>query len=100
MLSHQLSVSGSALPGPRENDRKDNLLAEAIGMNDPAINDTGRLPSFDRRAREVQPMRLYLDDDSVDSSFIRLLRCDGHDVQVPADVGLTGSSDPVHLAYA
>jgi hypothetical protein len=45
-------------------------------------------------------MRLYLDDDSVDTGLIRLLRRDGHDVQVPADVGLVGSSDQAHLAHA
>jgi hypothetical protein len=45
-------------------------------------------------------MRLYLDDDSVDPSVIRLLRRDGHDVQVPADVGQVGSSDQAHLAHA
>jgi predicted nuclease of predicted toxin-antitoxin system len=45
-------------------------------------------------------MRLYLDDDSVDPGLIRLLRRDGHDVEVPADVGLAGSSDQVHLAHA
>jgi predicted nuclease of predicted toxin-antitoxin system len=45
-------------------------------------------------------MRLYLDDDSVDPTLIRLLRRDGHDVKVPADVGLAGSSDQVHLAHA
>jgi Domain of unknown function (DUF5615) len=45
-------------------------------------------------------MRLYIDDDCVDPGFIRLLRRDGHDVQVPAGVGLTGSSDQAHLAHA
>ena len=45
-------------------------------------------------------MRLYIDDDSVDPGLIRLLRRDGHDVQIPADVGLAGSSDQVHLAHA
>jgi len=45
-------------------------------------------------------MRLYLDDDSVDPGLIRLLRRDGHDVQIPADVGLAGSTDQVHLAHA
>ena len=45
-------------------------------------------------------MRLYIDDDSVDPGLIRLLRRDGHDVQVPADVGRTGISDQSHLAYA
>ena len=45
-------------------------------------------------------MRLYIDDDSVDPGLIRLLRRDGHDVQVPADVGLVGISDRAHLAHA
>jgi hypothetical protein len=45
-------------------------------------------------------MRLYLDDDSVDPGLIRLLRRDGHDVQIPADAGLLGSSDQTHLAHA
>ena len=45
-------------------------------------------------------MRLYIDDDSVDPGLIRLLRRDGHDVQIPADVGQAGSSDQVHLAHA
>jgi hypothetical protein len=44
-------------------------------------------------------MRLYIDDDSVDPSLLRLLR-DGHDVRIPGDVGLVGSSDQVHLAHA
>ena len=45
-------------------------------------------------------MRLYIDDDSVDPGLIRLLRRDGHDVQIPADVGLAGISDQAHLAHA
>lgn len=45
-------------------------------------------------------MRIYIDDDSVGPGLIRLLRRDGHDVQVPADVGLAGSSDQAHLAHA
>ncbi len=45
-------------------------------------------------------MRLYLDDDSADPVLARLLRRDGHDVEIPADVGLAGSSDQVHLAHA
>jgi predicted nuclease of predicted toxin-antitoxin system len=45
-------------------------------------------------------MRLYIDDDSIDPHLIRLLRRDGHDVQIPADVGLAGRSDQVHLAHA
>lgn len=45
-------------------------------------------------------MRLYIDDDSVDTGLIRLLRRAGHDVRIPADVGMAGSSDHVHLAHA
>jgi hypothetical protein len=45
-------------------------------------------------------MRLYLDDDSADPNLVRLLRPDGHDVQIPADVGLTGRNDQAHLAHA
>ena len=45
-------------------------------------------------------MRLYMDDDSVDPSLIRLLRRDGHDVQIPTDIALAGSSDQTHLAHA
>jgi hypothetical protein len=45
-------------------------------------------------------MRLHLDDDSVDPGLVRLLRRDGHDVQIPADVGSVGSSDQAHLAHA
>ena len=45
-------------------------------------------------------MRLYLDDDSLDPRLVRLLRRDRHDVQVPADARLAGSTDQVHLAHA
>src|SRR5262249_32926246 len=45
-------------------------------------------------------MRLYIDDDSVDPALIRLPHHDGHDVEIPADVGLAGRSDQVHLAQA
>jgi predicted nuclease of predicted toxin-antitoxin system len=45
-------------------------------------------------------MRLYIDDDSVEANLVRRLRRDGHDVLIPADLGLMGSSDQVHLAYA
>ena len=40
-------------------------------------------------------MNLYLDDDSVDATLIRLLQHAGHDVQIPADVGLSGDDDSV-----
>lgn len=45
-------------------------------------------------------MNLYLGDDSVDALLVRLLRHAGHDIQIPADVGMSGEDDPVHLSYA
>jgi predicted nuclease of predicted toxin-antitoxin system len=45
-------------------------------------------------------MRLYLDDDSAGTLLTRLLAQAGHEVQAPADVGLSGDDDPVHLAHA
>ena len=45
-------------------------------------------------------MRLYLDDDSVDHVLVRLLRQAGHDVALPADLGIAGAEDPTHLQHA
>lgn len=45
-------------------------------------------------------MRLYLDDDSADVLLVRLLLRDSHDVLLPANVGLSGVDDPVHLTRA
>ena len=45
-------------------------------------------------------MRLYLDDDTVNRVLIAQLRQSGHDVQIPADIGLMGAADPVHLLHA
>ena len=45
-------------------------------------------------------MRLYLDDDSADPLLVGLLRNAGHDVQIPADIGKSGSPDPVQLQHA
>jgi hypothetical protein len=45
-------------------------------------------------------MRLYLDDDSVHRLLLRLLRNDGHDVQMPTDAGMVGASDAVQLTHA
>jgi hypothetical protein len=45
-------------------------------------------------------MRLYLDDDCVGRLLLQLLRKAGHDVQLPADVGLAGKKDPYHLRQA
>jgi hypothetical protein len=43
---------------------------------------------------------LYLDDDIASPVLARLLRAAGHDVLLPADVGLSGEKDPVHLTRA
>ena len=45
-------------------------------------------------------MRLYLDEDLSSPLPAQLLRNAGHDVQLPADLGLKGESDPVQLTYA
>jgi hypothetical protein len=45
-------------------------------------------------------MRLYLDDDSVGGLLVRLLRDAGHDTQIPADAGLAGAHDAIHLRHA
>jgi hypothetical protein len=44
-------------------------------------------------------MKLYLDDDSVATLLVRLLRKAGHDVEIPADIGLSRREDPVHLRH-
>jgi len=43
-------------------------------------------------------MRLYLDDDSAEALLIALLQQAGHDVQIPADAGMIGQHDSIHLA--
>lgn len=45
-------------------------------------------------------MNLYIDDDSVDGVFVRLLRAAGHDVLVPHDIGTEGAPDAEHLLEA
>jgi predicted nuclease of predicted toxin-antitoxin system len=45
-------------------------------------------------------MNLYLDDDSAKASLVSLLRNVGHQVTIPASVGLAGASDPRHLMHA
>lgn len=45
-------------------------------------------------------MMLYLDDDFAEALLVTLLRQVGHDVQIPADVGLVGEYDSVHLTHA
>jgi predicted nuclease of predicted toxin-antitoxin system len=45
-------------------------------------------------------MKLYLDDDLASPVLAKLLRNAGHDVQLPADLGMKGKADSVHLAHA
>lgn len=45
-------------------------------------------------------MRLYLDDDSTSAVLLQMLRQAGHDVLSPADLGIAGAEDPVHLRHA
>jgi predicted nuclease of predicted toxin-antitoxin system len=45
-------------------------------------------------------MNLYLDDDCAGRLLARLLRTAAHDVQTPADIGLAGATDAVHLRHA
>ena len=45
-------------------------------------------------------MTLYLDDDFAWPLLAKLLRNAGHDVQLPSDIGMSGSEDPVHLTRA
>jgi len=45
-------------------------------------------------------VRLYLDDDTVETRLIILLRDAGHDVEIPADTHSSGRSDSIHLTRA
>lgn len=45
-------------------------------------------------------MMLYLDDDTASPLLANLLRKAGHDVELPAAVGMSGAPDAVHLAHA
>ena len=45
-------------------------------------------------------MNLYLDDDSAKAALAKLLQNVGHQVFIPADVGLAGAADPRHLMHA
>jgi predicted nuclease of predicted toxin-antitoxin system len=45
-------------------------------------------------------MRLYLDDDSTDTLLVRLLTQAAHDVCIPSDAGISGTTDPIHLTLA
>jgi hypothetical protein len=42
-------------------------------------------------------VKLYLDDDTCAGLLVALLRKAGHDVLIPADVGLSGGHDAAHL---
>ncbi|NLF67420.1 MAG: DUF5615 family PIN-like protein [Candidatus Anammoximicrobium sp.] len=45
-------------------------------------------------------MKLYLDDDVASNLLHRLLSLAGHDVLVPAEIGLSGDDDAVHFLQA
>jgi hypothetical protein len=45
-------------------------------------------------------MRLYLDDDIIDRVFVKLLRRDEFDIELPADCQMTGAADANHLTRA
>lgn len=45
-------------------------------------------------------MRLYLDDDSIETLLVTLLRKDWHDVVLPRQVSLSSQNDSVHFTYA
>jgi predicted nuclease of predicted toxin-antitoxin system len=45
-------------------------------------------------------MRLYLDDNILDTKLVRLLTKAGHQVLLPSQLSMTGKSDPRHLAVA
>ena len=45
-------------------------------------------------------MLLYLDDDAIQGVLVKLVRKAGHDIVLPADCGLSGADDPVHLTHA
>jgi hypothetical protein len=42
-------------------------------------------------------MTLYVDDDSCAAALMAMLRKAGHDVLIPADIGMSGSHDAEHL---
>ncbi len=42
-------------------------------------------------------MRIYIDDDTASAALANLLRNAGHDVCVPADAGMGGRDDAMHL---
>jgi hypothetical protein len=44
-------------------------------------------------------MRLYLDDDMAGRELVQRLRNAGHDVEIPAEAGLVGETDPIHLIH-
>ena len=44
-------------------------------------------------------MNLYLDDDSAKGTLVKLLQRASHGVTIPADVGISGASDPRHLMF-
>jgi len=45
-------------------------------------------------------MRLYVDDDLAGAVLTKMLRKAGHEVRLPAEIGLAGTDDAKHLCQA
>jgi predicted nuclease of predicted toxin-antitoxin system len=45
-------------------------------------------------------MKLYLDEDTVATLLVKLLRQAGHDIMLPVEIGMVGKTDPVQLTRA
>lgn len=45
-------------------------------------------------------MTIYIDDNTASPLLAKLLRNAGHNVQLPSEIGMTGSEDPEHLTRA
>jgi predicted nuclease of predicted toxin-antitoxin system len=45
-------------------------------------------------------MQLYLDDDIIEKVLVRMLKAAGYDIIIPADAGLSGADDAVHMTHA
>jgi len=45
-------------------------------------------------------LRIYVDDCAHDKRLVLLLRAAGHEVVTPAEAGIAGEADEVHMAFA
>src|SRR5262249_41366777 len=69
------------------------------GLGREPIPRPGRRPVACAR-RSGRAMMISLDDDSASRQLTLVLRKAGHDVSTPADLGISGAPDPVHLTRA